>query len=100
MQGMKVWLGAGASSLAIGLGMPAWAQTPPAQEQQVSQIDDIVVTARRREETLVDVPISITVQTGEQLENRGATDITALQRVTPNLTLQVSRGTNSTLTVT
>ncbi|WP_453978073.1 TonB-dependent receptor [Brevundimonas sp. Marseille-Q4549] len=98
MQGMKVWLGAGASSLAIGLGMPAWAQTPPAQEQQVSQIDDIVVTARRREETLVDVPISITVQTGEQLENRGATDITALQRVTPNLTLQVSRGTNSTLT--
>jgi len=38
------------------------------------------------------------VQTGDQLAQRGAQDITALQRTTPNLTLQVSRGTNSTLT--
>ncbi|MFC3053122.1 TonB-dependent receptor [Kordiimonas pumila] len=60
--------------------------------------DEIVVTARRREETLVDVPIALSVQSGEQLDLSGATDITALQRMTPNLTLQVARGTNSTLT--
>ena len=63
-----------------------------------SQIEDVVVTARRLEERELDVPIAMTVATAEQLDVQGAADITALQRTTPNLTLQVSRGTNSTLT--
>lgn len=64
----------------------------------VAQGDELVVTARRRAESEIDVPISMTVDTAEELDLRGASDITALQRTTPNLTLQVSRGTNSTLT--
>lgn len=60
--------------------------------------DDIVVTARRREESLLDVPIAITAFSGEQLERTGAIDITDIGNVTPNVTLEVSRGTNSTLT--
>ncbi len=59
---------------------------------------DIIVTARRREETLIDVPIAITAFSGEQLEARGALDITDISAVTPNVTLETSRGTNSTLT--
>ena len=59
---------------------------------------DIVVTARRREETLQDVPIAITAFSGEQLEARGALDITDVGNVTPNVTLENSRATNSTLT--
>ncbi len=58
---------------------------------------DIVVTARRREETLVDVPIAITALSGDQLANTGAIDITALADQVPNVTLEASRGTNSTL---
>lgn len=88
---------AGASLISVAAASPAAAQTAPAG-QEAATLDEIIVTARRREETLKDVPISVTVQSGEQLEARGAVDITALQRVTPNLTLQVSRGTNSTLT--
>ena len=59
---------------------------------------DIVVTARRREERLLDVPIAITAFTGAQLEASGALDVTDLAAVTPNVTLETSRGTNSTLT--
>jgi len=59
---------------------------------------DIVVTARRREESLLDVPIAVTAFTGAQLEASGALDITDLGNVTPNATIEVSRGTNSTLT--
>ena len=70
--------------------------TPAAAVDQNPQ--DIVVTARRREETLLDVPIAITAFTGAQLEAQGATDITDLAQLTPNVTLEVSRGTNSTLT--
>ena len=57
----------------------------------------IVVTARRREERLIDVPVAITAFTGAQLEASGALDVTDLSNVTPNVTLEVSRGTNSTL---
>ena len=59
--------------------------------------EDILVTARRREESLQDVPISVSAFSGEALENQGAVDITALQQQTPNLTLQIARGSNSTL---
>ena len=59
---------------------------------------DIVVTARRRAENLQDVPIAVTAYQGEALERAGATDITDLSDTTPNVTLETSRGTNTTLT--
>ena len=59
---------------------------------------EIVVTARRRNERLLNVPVAVTAYTGEQLERQGALDITAVGETTPNVTLEVSRGTNTTLT--
>jgi len=59
---------------------------------------DIVVTARRRTETLIDVPIAVTAYSGEQLDRQGAIDISDIGDTTPNVTLETSRGTNSTLT--
>ncbi|MFN4037730.1 MAG: TonB-dependent receptor [Erythrobacter sp.] len=59
---------------------------------------DIVVTARRREERLQDVPLSITAFTGEALLQQGIQDLTQIGQQVPNITLEVSRGTNTTLT--
>ena len=59
---------------------------------------EIVVTARRRAESLQDVPIAVTAYSGAQLENQGAVDITDISDTTPNVTLETSRGTNTTLT--
>ncbi|TKD53349.1 TonB-dependent receptor [Sphingomonas baiyangensis] len=59
---------------------------------------DIVVTARRREETLLDVPIAITAYSGDALAAQGAIDLSDIGDTTPNVTLEPSRGTNSTLT--
>ncbi|MBT8097742.1 MAG: TonB-dependent receptor, partial [Woeseia sp.] len=47
---------------------------------------------------LQDVPLSITAFTGESLELMGAADIVEIAKQTPNVTLEVSRGTNTTLT--
>ncbi len=70
-----------------------------AQEAQAGQPADLItVTARRREESLQDVPVSVTAYTGAQLEQVGAQDITFIAQTTPNVTLEVSRGTNTTLT--
>ena len=59
---------------------------------------NIVVTARRRNELLLNVPVAVTAYSGEQLDRQGALDITDVAETTPNVTLEVSRGTNSTLT--
>ncbi|WP_088308137.1 TonB-dependent receptor [Novosphingobium sp. B 225] len=83
-----------ASALASCYALPAYAQAADA----VSEDDGaIVVTARRREESLVDVPIAITALSGDQLAAKGAGDITALAETVPNVTLEASRATNSTL---
>ena len=58
----------------------------------------VIVTARRREETLQDVPVSVTAFNADQLSKQGIPDITALALALPNTTLKASRATNSTLT--
>ncbi|MDP3404020.1 MAG: TonB-dependent receptor [Brevundimonas sp.] len=60
-------------------------------------LDDIVVTARRRDEQLKDVPVAVSALSAERLEQTGGADITALQQQTPNATVQIARGSNSTL---
>lgn len=78
--------------------LPALAQDVPPQAAADDEGAAIVVTARRREETLVSVPIAVSAFSGAALERSGAIDISDLANVTPNTTLEASRGTNSTLT--
>ncbi|WPZ03347.1 TonB-dependent receptor [Blastomonas marina] len=68
-----------------------------AQGEVVPEGNRVIVTARRREEQLVDVPIAITAYSADQLQLSGAQDITEIGQTTPNVTLEPSRGTNSTL---
>jgi iron complex outermembrane receptor protein len=70
---------------------------PAARPAATGGLEEITVTARRREESLQDVPISLSAFSAEKIESAGAIDITWLQQSTPNLTLQVARGSNSTL---
>ena len=65
--------------------------------EAVEEGGQIIVTARRREERLVDVPIAVTAFSAEELARRGALDITDVARSVPNVTLEASRATNSTL---
>ncbi|MEH3035535.1 MAG: TonB-dependent receptor [Sphingomonas adhaesiva] len=48
---------------------------------------EIVVTARKREETLLDVPIAATAITGTVLENRGITSVREAAALTPGLNI-------------
>ena len=75
----------------------AIAQEVQTTGQDEARLDEIIVTARRREESLQDVPVAVTALSAERLEQTGAADITALQQQTPNATVQVARGSNSTL---
>jgi iron complex outermembrane receptor protein len=90
-----------AAALLAGASMLPLSAAAYAQESEESAAptrgDVITVTARRREESLVEVPMAVTAFSGEQLETLGAQDITFVGQVTPNVTLETSRATNTTL---
>jgi iron complex outermembrane recepter protein len=90
----KATLLSSASAFLFGaFNAPSYAQ----DAENPSARDVIVVTAQRREQDLQDVPLSVSTFSGEQLEDLGASDITEVGKFSPNVTLEVSRGTNSTL---
>jgi iron complex outermembrane receptor protein len=70
---------------------PALAQSDDAAQ------DEIIVSARRREESLKDVPIAVSAFAGDKLEEMGAVDLADIGDITPNVTLEATRGTNNTL---
>ena len=64
----------------------------PALAQSVDQandgaLQDIVVTAERREQSLQDVPISATVLSGEELQKKGVTNLNDIQQVAPSIAI-------------
>ena len=69
-------------------GAPA-ADTPPnageSGGEEQAGVEEIVVTAQRREERLQRVPLSITAVTGEALKNANITDVTRLEQIAPGL---------------
>ncbi len=76
------------------------AATATAQDQDTSGgLEEITVTAQRREQSLQDVPIAITAFTADQLEQRQVFNTYDLVRNIPNLTgnANVGVGTSSSL---
>lgn len=87
------------SSSAMGAAHAQQASGAPAPDgEAAADIQKVVVTARRREESLQDVPVSVTAFSADQLSKQATPDVTALALALPNTTLKASRATNSTLT--
>lgn len=71
----------------------AWSQ------QDISVVlEEVLVTAQKREQNLQEVPVSITSFNATELETKGITTITELEKSVPNTQFRASRATNSTLT--
>jgi outer membrane receptor protein involved in Fe transport len=93
-------LGSAAIACASALtGAPALAQERPATEAATQtaddgQLDAIIVTANRREESLQDVPISADVLDQQRIDNifAAAADTTALAGTVPGLNVESSNG--------
>jgi iron complex outermembrane receptor protein len=59
---------------------------PSAPSGQVAAVQEIVVTAQKREQRLQDIPVTVSVVSGDQLKRQGITDATQLQYTAPELT--------------
>jgi|TARA_R110002033_G_scaffold554_2_gene5053 iron complex outermembrane receptor protein len=80
------------SSSAVVSGVhPVFAQTASAGQSEAAAAENatddnmIVVTARRRNESLINVPVVISAVDGETLENRGVVNLDGLSRIVPQL---------------
>lgn len=80
-----------ASALILGgiAVTPAFSQETASNGEGQSAFEEtIVVTARKREESLQETPIAVSAFTGRGLEARGVQSTEGLAQITPNLTLQ------------
>jgi len=82
-------------ALAGGWTGVAYAQPATAPTAQASQLEEIVVTARRREESLQQVPVAVTALSQAQISNTGNFQLNDLERSVPSLTFTNSVGTRS-----
>ena len=69
---------------ALASGAPAAAQTAPSTPT-ASSVEEVVVTAQKRTESLVNVPIAIVAVSGAKLAKSGVNDMSDLAAVVPGL---------------
>ncbi len=60
------------------------------QENASDQLQEIIVTAQKRESTVQSTPISITALTGQDLQDRGITDIASVVQSVPGVSMRSS----------
>lgn len=82
-------------ALAVAVGASLSSQSLMAADVA---LEEVVVTAQKREQSLQEVPVAVTAIGEDALMQNGVSDLTDIQKLSPNTTLQVGRGTNSTLT--
>lgn len=71
---------------AMALGQEA------ANSDQATSIADVVVTAQRREERLIDVPLSVSTLGGEALSRAGVADVSGIGGYVPNIQINQTVG--------
>ncbi len=84
------------SAIALGATLALPAAPALAQPGQGMVIETIVVTARRREENLQDVPVSMTVLSQQQMHNNNVTNAADIALYTPSLHANTRFGADST----
>ena len=68
-------------------------------QESTNQLSDVVVTSRRRQESVQDVPIPISVIRGAAAEDAGAFNTNRLKELIPSVQLYSSNARNTTLNI-
>lgn len=68
-------------------------------EEGANQLADVVITSRRRQESAQDVPIPISIVSGNRAEDAGAFNVNRLKELVPTVQLYASNARNTTLNI-
>jgi iron complex outermembrane receptor protein len=81
--------------LSAALGITSVGLAPTVALGQ-AMLEEVVVTARKREESLQETPVAVSAFTGKSLQELGLTNISDLTRVVPNVDMGIGNGTTGT----
>ncbi|WP_040006399.1 TonB-dependent receptor [Fibrisoma limi] len=68
-------------------------------EEAANQLADVTITSRRRQESAQDVPIPISIVSGNRAEDAGAFNVNRLKELVPTVQLYASNARNTTLNI-
>ncbi|WP_282278654.1 TonB-dependent receptor [Stenotrophomonas sp. PS02297] len=89
----------GCALLAPAAFVQAQEQQHPAGHQQATQLDEVTVTARRRTESIQDVPVAVSAFGEEQIKDLQASTVEGLQGAVPNMNIAQGRGSANSVNV-
>src|ERR1700728_4653308 len=83
----------------VGLsdGRAGWAQTSQPAASSATDFEEVVVTARRKEERIQSVPIAITAFSQADIEKKQIREVRDLTREVPSLSTTMSQSDPNTL---
>ena len=90
--------GAAAAALAAGVGITPAGEAQAQQAAPAAKVtnqEEVVVTARKKEETLLEAPIAVTAYTATQIQNLGLQSIDDIAAQTPGLSFSKAFGRSS-----
>ena len=87
----------GAGAISLAASPDAAAQPTESGAASAGRLDEVVVTARRREESLQQVPIAVSAFDGEQLSRAGMNDLSSLTGRVPSFTYQEAQSNKQDL---
>ncbi|MBP1685265.1 MAG: TonB-dependent receptor, partial [Deltaproteobacteria bacterium] len=93
-----------ATMAGLAMPLPSWAQATKGRKAAAgarveTEIEEITVTAQKREESIQETPISVTALTAQALEARGVGNVVELAASVPNLRIVGSVGSSSTTAI-
>ncbi len=96
--GIKKWsdnaVKGGALLIAVASLAPGGQKVQAQDQEPAMTLEEIVVTARRREESLQSIPVAVSVLTGEELLEQGGLKIDAIGKTVPNVHFEAAGGTS------
>lgn len=90
---------ANAITLALSVATPTLAATASAQDtsSRATTLEEVIVTAQRREESLQDTPIAVTAFTADKLADLGVYDVSEIGSYAPNVSIQKQPSSNGNM---
>ena len=86
-----------AATASVVAATGAYAQTPGTKTEG---LEDIIVTARKRSESLISVPVAVTAITGTEVQRQGVTDLNRIAQLAPQVMLaKADSGAGATFTI-
>ncbi|MET0254386.1 MAG: TonB-dependent receptor, partial [Luteibacter sp.] len=98
--GLAMGLAATLPAMAQEAGQPAASTTEAKKKQQdATQLTEVTVSARRRDESLEKVPVAVSAFSEEDMKDLQATSIDGLQGAVPNMNIVQGRGSSSSVNI-